>query len=358
MLLEKGKVNVSLDGQFGSTGKGLYNGWLAGQQHVDIAMSNAAPNAGHTLWRGFHKNLCYHLPMSGVVCDDATIVLTAGSVIDPELLKREMEENGVSWHRLRIHPRAAVLDKTDQEVEKAVFSSTTNIASTQKGVGAALARKIKRSGVVAQDHPILSKYVQPIDIRRELERKPIALMEVPQGYDLSINSGLSYPYCTSREVTVAQALSDAGVHPSDLGKVHMTLRTFPIRVGNIVDESGHILGWSGPFYGDQKETSWEELGIEPEYTTVTGRVRRVATFSAWQYERALRQNLPDHVFLNFVNYCTENDIKEIIFNMRTAEYMAGKVPELRFGLGKEIDSVVDIRGLDQFYGYRIYQDAG
>ena len=118
------------------------------------------------------------------------------------------------------------------------------------------------------------------------------MVEVPQGFDLGINSGLSYPYCTSREISIAQAMSDAQIHPRFLGKVMMTMRTYPIRVG----------GTSGPFYSDSDEITWEELGVTPELTTVTKRVRRVATFSMLQYERSLNAIVPDYVFLNFLNY--------------------------------------------------------
>ena len=35
----------------------------------------------------------------------------------------------------------------------------------------------------------------------------------------------------------------------------------------------------GDFYEDSRELSWGELGQSPELTTVTGRVRRVATLA-------------------------------------------------------------------------------
>ena len=83
----------------------------------------------------------------------------------------------------------------------------------------------------------------------------------------------------------------------------VVLRTFPIRVGNINDEStGRELGFSGGHYPDQKEVSWDELGVEAEITTVTKRVRRVFTFSRLQILDTFSLVRPDVVFLSFCNY--------------------------------------------------------
>jgi hypothetical protein len=75
-------------------------------------------------------------------------------------------------------------------------------------------------------------------------------------------------------------------------------------VGNL---EGHS---SGEWYEDQQEVTWEALGIEPELTTVTKRIRRVATFSEEQLFEALRANDPDWIAVNFLNYLTEDMEKE------------------------------------------------
>lgn len=86
----------------------------------------------------------------------------------------------------------------------------------------------------------------------------------------------------------------------------VVLRTFPIRVGHIV-ENGQTLGESGGCYADQKETSWEELGVEAEITTVTKRIRRVFTFSKQQIVDTFTLCRPDVVFLSFCNYAKGRD---------------------------------------------------
>jgi adenylosuccinate synthase len=48
--------------------------------------------------------------------------------------------------------------------------------------------------------------------------------------------------------------------------------------------------------------TWEELGVEPEITTVTKKIRRVFSWSDEQFMQAMMANRPDVVFLNFCNY--------------------------------------------------------
>jgi adenylosuccinate synthase len=153
--------------------------------------------------------------------------------------------------------------------------------------------------------------IKELDLSWLLNQGIVAGMEVPQGFSLSINSGHSYPHCTSREITVTAALADAQLHPSYLGNVFAVIRTFPIRVGHIVEE-GKIVGDSGPFFPDSKETSWEKIGVEKEYTTNTKRVRRVATFSMIEYKKMLKMFRPNYIFLNFANYLSLKKLKSLL----------------------------------------------
>ena len=309
-MLEKGRLNMVIDGQFGSTGKGVIAGYAAKKHAMDTgepldwAITNASPNAGHTVDYndGKGKQICFHLPVSALFDKRTSIYLCAGSIINPEILKKEMKTFGVEPGRIFIHPHAAVVLPEHIEAEGQSDSSATKIASTQKGVGTALAAKIMRKGNVAKNDPFLQKMVAeiPVDVMLWNNPETTVLMEVPQGFNLGVNTGF-YPYTTSREVSVQQALSDVQVNHHYLGSVILSLRTFPIRVGNIV-EDGKEIGQSGPFFDDSVETTWEELGFEAERTTVTQRIRRIATFSMKQYEMATRRLCPTHVFLNFANY--------------------------------------------------------
>jgi adenylosuccinate synthase len=121
------------------------------------------------------------------------------------------------------------------------------------------------------------------------------LIEGAQGFSLGINSGF-YPFCTSRDTGPARFLSDCAVPHTLLRIVVGTARTYPIRVGNTPG------GFSGGGYFDQHELTWESLGLKPETTTVTGRERRIFSFSNQQILEAIQAFRPDCVFLNFCNY--------------------------------------------------------
>lgn len=337
-FVRPGLASVIIDGQFGSTGKGLIAGRLAlddGNQ-CSIATTNASANAGHTTIVAGRKFITYHLPTFAVMQPGCRAYLNAGAIINPALLAQEMQDVGFDPQNLVIHPRAAVITEAMVASEYSADSAATKLASTRKGVGTALSEKIMRRAVLAGDTPELAPWIGEIDLNRCLEWGDRVVVEIPQGFSLGINSGLAYPHCTSRDVTVSQGLADAGIHPMHLGHTMMSLRTYPIRVGNVV-ENGHQLGWSGPCYPDQEETTFEALGVEPERTTVTKRIRRIFTFSDQQYAKAHRMNQPDAVFLNFCNYlASSEDLSKLIDRMSHHGS-----PPTHFGFGPSVEEVTE-----------------
>lgn len=306
-LVKPGKASFIIDGQYGSTGKGLIASWVAIQNKIDIAVTNAAPNAGHTSIVDDKKLVCFHLPTSGVYQRDTRIFIDAGAAIDVDLFLKEIEDAKAACPhfdpgKVMIHPRAAIVDPEDGVNEKNADHSVAQIAGTKKGVGSAFMRKLARKATLAGDDPRLKPYIYKLDLNRELAQGAAVLVEVPQGFGLGINSGFAYPHCTSRDVTVGQAMADAGIHPSFMGKTLMALRTYPIRVGHVFNEDGSIKENSGPIYPDQVEVTFGELGVPEERTTVTQRVRRIFTWSDTQFFDAATALRPDYIFLNFVNY--------------------------------------------------------
>ena len=302
---------VLVDGQFGSTGKGLAASVLAAltlerpERMVDWVVSNAGPNSGHTAVVYNHgagaetKWVNCQLPIVSSILDayghTPKVWLNGGAVIDPAKLYEEL----ATMHRpgqVFIHPHAAVIGDAAKDANRAL---TAQIASTGKGTQPAAALRILRQGQVYDDllaseaDPTMN-HVWPSPDSAPLLHDARVLIETSQGMSLGINSGF-YPFCTHRECTVSQALSDARLPPQFRRKTMVVLRTFPIRVGNTE-------GSSGPGYSDQKETTWEAIGQTPEITTVTKRVRRVFTWSRQQFRECLRVNWPDTILLNFMNY--------------------------------------------------------
>lgn len=342
-VIQPGKVNMIIDGQFGSTGKGLIASAIAMENHIDLAIGRLSPNAGHTFYWDGKKCVSKMLPVAGIIQKRTGIHLSAGSVIDVDRFFQEIEEFDIDPSKVTIHPRAAIVTPEDKEEEQDQQGVKT-IASTQSGTGAARASKIMRKNPLAMNEPRLKEFIYPEywDLS-ELERaKLCVLVESGQGLDLGLNFGYQYPNCTSIDVIPAAILGDIGAHPTELGKVIMSMRTYPIRVGNIT-EDGEMVGYSGDVHPDSREISWDDLDMEPELTTVTHRPRRIFTFSQKQYEKSLYYIRPDYVFLNFVNYLTQEDIHYKWFK----KMMGIRKPDF-VGVGPEIK---DVYTFDDWYAY-------
>lgn len=348
-FMRNGHVSTLIGGQWGSEAKGSAAAWVAYElakrsRRFDIVTTNAGAQAGHTSVHKGTKRVVFHLPTAPLITrehmpDYGMIYLNAGSIIDPEGLLWEIDEQNLdtSSSAFAIHPNAAIITQECRDAENEVDSSQTKTASTRKGVGQALSRKVLRSSLTAKDHPDLKKFVRNVDLNAQMNDGKSVLVEIPQGVSLSLNHSGFYPYTTSRDCTVMSGLSDAGIHPAYLHKTLMVLRTFPIRVGNIV-EGDKILGTSGGHYKDQTETSWDELGVEAEITTVTKRVRRVFTFSEQQVAQSFALCRPDVVMLTFCNYT--QDITPIVAKIeRAAEKANINPPELLLEWGPTTDDV-------------------
>lgn len=321
-LFYKVGAHILVDGQFGSTGKGALAAFLAhhavvtgAYRQFTLSITTCGPNSGHTSYFNNEKIVLKQLPTFGVhfhrMGHTIPVLLAAGSIIDPAVLKEEAERfPGIPiW----VHPNAAVVSPANKEDEQT--GSIRDIASTQSGTGAALASKVIRIPTAIARYGLIDMPPNVNFLEALLKPNQEAYMiEVGQGFSLGINSEF-YPHVTSRECTVMQALADTRIAPYWLAKVYCCFRTFPIRVGNLGEHS------SGSWYHDQEETSWEAIGQTPELTTVTKRVRRVATFSEQQFIEAVRANDPDWVAINFLNYLDidqENEFMGALLDARKA----------------------------------------
>lgn len=314
---QRGKASFILGGQWGSEGKGAAAAFVGVNHRFDIVTTNAGAQAGHTSTHKGKTKVVFHLPTAALY-SDAIAYLNAGSIIDPAVLLREIDENPSVSSRLFIHPNAAIITDACREAEGREDSAQTKIASTRKGVGEALSRKVLRSGMIARDCKELRQWVQePIDLNSRMQwRNYSVLVEVPQGFHLSVDSQF-YPHTTSRNCTVQQAAADAGIHPHFFGKSMLVLRTFPIRVGNIVAGDASVtLGNSGGHFADQIETTWKDLGRPPEITTVTKRIRRVFSFSEAQAMMSIAATRPDVIYLTFCDYLGKEGTDMLVRKLR------------------------------------------
>jgi len=328
------------DLQFGSTGKGSISYFLARRHQIEVAVAANMPNAGHTAVDEYGNKFVHTvLPAAAAAPSVKVILLGPGSVIDAEKLVAEMR--GLPSDKICvIHPSAIFLSKEDLDAEQGLVG----IGSTMKGSMAANIRRMARKPHTLVGERIdLQDYLESrlgtgrlqfdADLyNRLLDRSPKVIVEGSQGFSLSIFHGM-YPWTTSRDTTPNAIAADCAL-PADWWDRLMvvgSMRTLPIRVANRYDADGKLIGTSGPWYPDQRELSWEEVGVEPELTTVTRLPRRIASYSRIQIEQAIRMCRPRAVFLNFCNYVTEHDIDAITRHVEecgSAVYWRGYGPAL------------------------------
>lgn len=299
-------VNIVIDGQWGSTGKGKLCGML-GYENPDICMSSFGPNAGHTWVSDKGESIVLKaLPSASCTAKNALVLVSADSVVNVETLMREAEIIGKD--RVFVHPRCAILTESDKA---AAAVTGRHVAGTMQGTGHAIARKILRvqGTKLAKDVLPSSMIRDTCQLVRDFNKnKKTILFEMSQGWDLSINHGLEFPYLTSRDITIGACINSMGISHKDVSTVIGSIRTMPIRVGNVEG------GYSGGCWPDHHEVTWQDVteksGSERqliEMTTVTKRVRRVFTYSPSQVAKFCECNKPDWLFLNFMQYVSSKD---------------------------------------------------
>lgn len=336
------KIDLVMDFQYGSTGKGLIAGYLAKRGDYDTAICAFATNAGHTYIDGKTHLMTQQLPTSIMGPTVKTVLIGPGSAIHIQTFLGETLRYArhLVGKRIMVHPQAAIVE--DYHAETEMIGGQTKMGSTAKGVGAAYIERIRRNvecpntaGVRGRRDPNFRQYVcTEQEYNAALETAESVIIEGAQGFSLSMYHG-QYPYTTSRDVTPWQVAADCGLpfkwatYISVIG----TLRTFPIRVNNRD-------GSSGPHYPDQIEIKWEDVGVGPELTTVTKLPRRIFTFSEQQLVEALFHCggywSSARLFLNFANYLTVTQVKDLIKRIETPKPMALNAPKVEWiGYGPE-----------------------
>lgn len=286
-------ISVIVGGQYGSEGKGKIAAVLAPQ--FDHAARTGGPNAGHTVQSGSAKMVLRHLPCA-VVSPRTLLYLGAGAVIDPTVLIQEVNEHGLGPKRLFIDPNAVIIDKSHLSSEAELVA---RIGSTGKGVGAAVAAKVLRQKGLrcARDVSELTPFLADVAnlLNTALTHGESVLIEGTQGVGLSLHHG-DFPYVTSRDITAGSLCGEVGVGPTQVSRVILVVRTYPIRVA----------GPSGPL---KSEIDWETVTSESGYvtpvvemTTVTQKIRRVGRFDLEAVKRAALLTSATEIALTFADY--------------------------------------------------------
>lgn len=297
-------IDVIVGGQFGSESKGRVSADIVRQriaqqqgqpdQHPVYSIRVGGPNAGHIVHDA--KGVIYKMQQIpvGFLHPEAQLHVAAGSEVDLETLRAEatkLNENGFeTTGRLTVHPQATILTPEHRRMEQD-SDLNARTGSTAHGIGAARSERLWRRAPVARDYVRELKdmgvevadpvHEQAVLADHDPTLSPIVVIEGTQGYGLGLHSGY-YPQCTSNDTRAIDFCAMAGINPWDTVNssrftVHVVVRPYPIRVA----------GNSGPLAG---ETTWEQLGLEPEHTTVTNKVRRVGTFEPRIVQEAILAN--------------------------------------------------------------------
>jgi adenylosuccinate synthase len=308
------KLTVVVGGQYGSEAKGACAAYLArtSKHQRIVGVRVAGPNAGHTAYDSEGRKWALRqVPVIAVGRPDASLTIGAGSEIDLQVLANEvvaLDDAGLDvGQRLIVDTAATLITSAEKDTEQEV-KLTERIGSTSKGVGAARAARAMRTAFTVRDamngwqarraaesandafgYPPVSN-TDPIQaladrgvafcddtaaiLNNDLtHRNAHVILEGTQGYGLGLHTQ-HYPQVTSSDCRAIDFLAMAGINPWTVTpgwlEVWVVLRVYPIRVA----------GNSGPL---KDETSWEELGLPAEKTTVTNKTRRVG---GWDSELA------------------------------------------------------------------------
>ena len=319
-------ATVILGAQWGDEGKGKITDRYSRDADV-VVRYQGGNNAGHTIVVDGERFALSLIP-SGVLYPQVTPVIGNGTVIDPAVMIREMEEltaRGIDPSRLRVSGNAHVImpyhRKLDAVLER--YLGEEQIGTTKRGIGPAYMDKYSRFGIRIQDlfdpkifrkkldvvgkdknRQLQKVYNQlPLDIDEMYEeylgyadviRDYVAdtsllvweaihsgknvLFEGAQGTLLDIDHG-TYPFVTSSNPTAGGAATGSGVGPRDIDNVIGVAKAYITRVG------------TGPFPTELlDETGDRMIDIGGEYGVVTGRRRRTGWLDTVALRYAARVN--------------------------------------------------------------------
>lgn len=350
--MERGKLVVLVGGQYGSEGKGAIAKHVAFD--FDVHVRVGSPNAGHTFYWCGEKHVQQSIPC-GWINPTATIVIGRGALLNMKQLMKELVHI-LSYYpdflsRLKIDAKAGILDEKFHEEEGGTAGEMhRRIGSTGEGVGPARIARLQRDPEkfrmfedIAEEYGLEQcvTYNTPKLLANLQDQGKNILIEGTQGSGLSLLHSF-WPYCTSIDTNAAGIISEVGIAPSRVTDVLMVVRTFPIRVA----------GNSGPMVS---EITWKELDekwlhghVEPEKTTVTKKVRRIAEWDQSLYEQSVLLNAPTSLALTFADYIDPelfscNDIEKVNSSEKLNEFIdwTGIRPLLQF-ISTGPDTVADV----------------
>lgn len=305
--------------QWGDEGKGKMIDLLS-EKAKHIVRSQGGNNAGHTIMVG-KEEYRFHLVPSGILYPHTRCYITGGTVIDPEVLLKEISEleaRGITVAgRLFLSPYAHVIFPYHKELDKLIEERKggASIGTTGRGIGPCYTDRASRIGIricelmdkeifgsrlksvltwknqelqlIFNQAPMdyntlytkyleygerLKKYVFEAEkaVGTALEGKESVLFEGAHGSFLDLVFG-TYPYVTSSNTVAGGVCAGAGIGPSKIDHTLGVVKAYTTRVGN------------GPLptaFSKEEEGKFLDHTAAREIGTTTGRKRRMGWFDA------------------------------------------------------------------------------
>ncbi|WP_071191431.1 adenylosuccinate synthase [Trichormus sp. NMC-1] len=332
---------IVIGAQWGDEGKGKITDLLSRSADVVVRYQGGV-NAGHTIVvQG--QTFKLHLIPSGILYPDTECIIGCGTVIDPQVLIKELEQLeklNISTANLLISQTAHVTMPYHRLIDQASEErrGSHKIGTTGRGIGPTYADKSERIGIRVLDlmnpdelrdqlewtinykNVILEKLynLPPLDPQVVIEeylgyaerlrpfvvdtslkiydavlRRRNILFEGAQGTLLDLDHG-TYPYVTSSNPVAGGACVGSGLGPTMIDRVIGVSKAYTTRVGE------------GPFPTELDGEIGELLCDRgAEFGTTTGRKRRCGWFDAVIGRYAVRINGMDCIAITKLDVLDE-----------------------------------------------------
>ncbi|WP_119067257.1 adenylosuccinate synthase [Rubrobacter indicoceani] len=354
-------ATVVLGLAWGDEGKGRVCDVLA--HDVDfVSRYSGGNNAGHTVRVG-EEEFKLHLVPSGIVREGVTCTIGNGVVVDPEVLRQEveaLESRGYDARgRLKVDGRAHLIMPYHIALDshREIGLGDQKIGTTNRGIGPTYEDKVARSGIRVQD--ILDKgilhrklkaalreknaifenvygespynvdemvawlesyrdFIEPMIsdtgtmLREGLDEGKKVLLEGGQAALLDNDHG-TYPFVTSSNPTIGGAVTGSGISLKHVENVVGVTKAYTTRVGD------------GPMPTELHDATGDRIReVGREFGTTTGRPRRVGWLDLPAIKYAADLNGVTHVALTLLDVLSEVETLNVCTGYRIdGEEVAG-----------------------------------
>ena len=257
---------VVVGAQWGDEGKAKITDLLAAEADVVVRCQGGC-NAGHTVKHN-DDVFKFHLVPSGMLYGKTLCIIGNGTVIDPDVLIREieaLEEKGFDSANLKLSNRPELLSERLNQIlaqkNEMIRQCYPHLPlHTLEELMEWCERYAKKLAPFVTDTVAL--------VHEALAKGQKVLFEGAQGTLLDVDYG-TYPFVTSSNATAGGACTGSGVGPTHIDRVIGVMKAYTTRVGE------------GPFPTELKDDTGRHLGeVGQEFGTTTGRARRCGWFDA------------------------------------------------------------------------------